>query len=84
MTRSELTRLVKKLHHRRKLIAEVEAMETRLEIYLTSHNLTEIRIPGLKAALLENEIIITETPLWDERQLNLLGDYFCLEYERRR
>ncbi len=58
-------------------------METRLAAYLTSRNLTEVRIPGLKAALLENEIIITETPLWDERQLNFLGDYFCLKQERR-
>ncbi|MCL5423375.1 MAG: hypothetical protein M1461_13045 [Nitrospirae bacterium] len=83
MTRSEVYRLVRKLHHRRKLIDEVEAIESRLAVYLTSHNLTEVRTPGLKATLLENEIIITETPLWDERQLNLLGDYFCLEHERR-
>jgi hypothetical protein len=74
---------VKKLHYRRKLIGEVEEMETRLAVYLTSYNLTEINIPGLKAILINNELIITETPLIDGRQLNLLGDYFCLEYERR-
>ena len=83
MTRTELSRLVKKLHYRRKLIGEVEEMETRLAVYLTSYNLTEINIPGLKAILINNELIITETPLIDGRQLNLLGDYFCLEYERR-
>ena len=83
MTRTELSRLVKKLHYRRRLIAEVEDMETRLAVYLTSYNLTEINIPGLKAILINNELIITETPLIDGRQLNLLGDYFCLEYERR-
>jgi hypothetical protein len=83
MTRTELSRLVKKLHYRQKLIAEVEEMETRLQVYLTSHNLTEISIPGLKAILINSKLIITEIPLIDERQLNLLGDYFCLEYERR-
>jgi len=83
MTRTELSRLVKKLHYRRKLIGEVEDMETRLAVYLMSHNLHEVRTPGLKATLFNKEVIITETPLIDERQLNLLGDYFCLEYERR-
>lgn len=83
MTKTELSRLVKKLHYRRKLIGEVEDMETRLAVYLTSHNLHEVRTPGLKAILVNKEVIITETPLIDERQLNLLGDYFCLEYQRR-
>ncbi|MFH1648452.1 MAG: hypothetical protein ABIA11_01810 [Patescibacteria group bacterium] len=83
MTRSELSRLVKKLHHRRKLIAEVEEMETHLAVYLAGHKLNEIRIPGFKVTLINNEVIIAETPLTDERQLNLLDDYFCLEYERR-
>ena len=82
MTRTELSRLVKKLHYRRKLLEEVEAIETRLAVYLTNHNLSEISISGLKASLINKEVIITEIPVIDERQLNLLGDYFCLEYER--
>lgn len=83
MTRTELSRLVKKLHHRRKLLEEIEDMEDRLAVYLTSHNLIEIRIPGFRATRINNEVMIEETPLTDERQLDLLGDYFCLEYERR-
>jgi hypothetical protein len=74
---------VKKLHHRRKLIAEVEEMENRLAVHVVSHNLNEIRIPGFEVTLINNEVIIVEIPLTDERQLNLLDDYFCLEYERR-
>lgn len=64
-------------------IAEVEEMENRLAVYLASRNLNEIRIHGFKVTLINNEVIIVETPLPDERQLNLLDDYFCLEYERR-
>jgi len=62
MTKTELSRLVKKLHYRRKLIGEVGDMETRLTVYLTSHNLHEVRTPGLKATLFNKEVIITETP----------------------
>jgi hypothetical protein len=83
MTRTEVTRLIKKLHHRKKMLSEVKEMEERLAVYLASHNLTELRIPGLKAALINNSIVITATPLIDDRQLNFLADYFCLEYQRR-
>ncbi len=62
---------------------EMQDLETRLATYLTIHNLTEIRIPGLKAILTGSEVITEETPLTNEKQLNLLGDYFCLEYKRR-
>jgi hypothetical protein len=65
------------------MITEAKELEDRLSAYLTAHNRTEIAVPGLKAALMGDEIIITETPLSDERQLNLLADYFCLEHERR-
>jgi hypothetical protein len=83
MTRTELTHLIRKLHRRRKLIAEARELEDRLMAYLAGHNRTEASIPGLKATLIDGEIIITETPLTDDRQLNLLADYFCLEHERR-
>ncbi len=66
------------------MIVEVKEMEDRLSAYLTACNRTEASIPGLKAILGNNEIIITEIPLADERQLNLLAEYFCLEYERRK
>ena len=83
MTKTELSRLVKKLHYRRKLIGEVEDIEARLAVYLTNHNFSEIRLPGFKASLFNKEVIITEIPVIDERQLNLPGNYFCLEHERR-
>jgi hypothetical protein len=84
MTKTELSRLVKKLHYRRRLIAEVEDMETRLAVYLTSHNLTEIRINGFKATISNNQLLITETPKVDERQLELMPEYFCLALEKSR
>lgn len=65
------------------MLSEVKEMEDRLAVYLTGHNLAELKIPGLKATLINNEIVITATPLIDERQLTLLADYFCLEYQRR-
>jgi len=82
MTRNELSRIVKKLHCRRKLVVEVEEMETRLAVYLTSHNLTEIRINGFKATISNNQLLITETPKFDERQLELMPEYFCLALEK--
>ena len=82
MTRNELSRIVKKLHCRRKLVVEVEEMETRLAVYLTSHNLTEIRISGFKATISNNQLLITETPKVDERQLELMPEYFCLALEK--
>ena len=84
MTRTELSRLVKKLHYRRKLVAEVEDMEASLTLYLTSHNLTEIRINGLKATISKNQLLIMETPKIDERQLELMPEYFCLALEKSR
>ena len=84
MSRTEISRLVKKLHHRRKLIAEVEEMEERLAMYLTSHNIHEIRVPGLKATISNDQLLITETPNVDERQLELMPEYFCLALEKSR
>jgi hypothetical protein len=84
MTRTELMRLIKKLHHRRKMIAEVREMEERLSAYLAKYNLTELRIRPYKVTLDEDgELTIIEAPLIDERQLEFQETQNIFVLERR-
>ncbi len=84
MTRTELFRLVRKLHHRRKLSDELPALEIRLAAYLAVNNLSGLTIAGYRVEQMEAELVITQAPISDENQLSLIPDYGCPECERRR
>lgn len=83
MTRTELSRLVRKLYHRRKLSDELPDLEAKLTAYLEVVNLSRLNISGYIVEITEEELVITQAPHIDENQLDLIPDYFCLEYERR-
>ena len=80
MTRSEFIRAVRKLYIRRKMIENIEALEAQIIAYLLSNGYKErfVYAGAYKVLLANNELIVTETPKMDERQLELLKDYFVL------
>lgn len=84
MTRTELSRLVRKLYHRRKLAAELPDFEARLIAYFAANNLSHLTIAGYRVEQTSTELVITPAPSINENQLSLIPDYFCLEYERRK
>jgi hypothetical protein len=80
MTRSEFIRAVRRLYIRRKMIEDIETLEAQIIAYLVSNGYEErlVYAGAYKVLLADNELIITETPRMDERQLELLKDYFVL------
>jgi hypothetical protein len=84
MTRKELRRAVRLIYRHQKLREEVEALEERIIAYMSCNQATKVTISGYKVTIMNDELIITEAPKVDERQLELLKDYFCLEFERAR
>lgn len=84
MTHTELSRLVRKLYHRRKLVTELPDLEVRLTAHLEANNLSRVNIAEFHVELTETELVITQAPVFNQNQLSLIPDYFCLEYERRR
>jgi hypothetical protein len=63
MTRTELTYLIRKLHRRRKIIAEAKELEDCLSAHLTGRNCAEVRIPVLKAVLVGDEIYVGDSAI---------------------
>ncbi len=82
MTRTELTRLVRKLYHRRRLASELPDIELRLATYLELNGISKLAVPGYRVEVKEEGLLITETPKIDENQLSLIPGYFCLETQR--
>ncbi len=82
MTRTELSRLVRKLYNRRRLIEEVPNIELRLVTYLQINGISKLTASGYRVEVNEEGLIITEAPKIDENQLSLIPDYFCLEIQR--
>ena len=83
MTRTELSRLVRKLYHRRKLASELPDLELKISTYLEMTGSSKLTVSGYRIEVTETGLLITEAPRIDENQLPLIPDYFCLEYERR-
>lgn len=79
MTRKELRRAVRLVYRHKLLQEEVSALETRLSAYMTTSGINRMTIAGYKVIIVNDELIITEAPKVDERQLELIPDYFCLE-----
>ena len=79
MTLSQLKRIVRALHYRRKLLVGAETLEARITAYLVANELTnkQLDVSGLKVQLSNDELVITETPQIEERQLDLLKDSCC-------
>ena len=84
MTRKELRRAVRLVYRYQRLKEEVEALEERIIAYMINNQVTTVNISVYKAAIVKDELLITEAPKVDERQLELLRDYFCLESEKMR
>jgi hypothetical protein len=84
MTRKELRRAVRLIYRYQRLKEEVESLEERIIAYMSHNQVTKVSISGYKAAFVNDELLITEAPKVDERQLELLRDYFCLELEKMR
>ncbi len=80
MTRSEFIRAVRKLYIRRKMVEGIKTLEAQIIAYLLSNGYEErfVYAGAYKVLLANNELVITETPRMDERQLELLKDYFVL------
>ena len=76
MTRTELTRLVRKLYHRRKIAADIPEFEARLSTYLAVNNLSELTIAGYIVKQAEEGLVIIQTPRIDAKQLSLIPDCF--------
>ena len=83
MTRTELSRLVRKLYHRRRLVGELPDLELSIATYLEANSISKLSVSGYRVEVKEEGLHITEAPRIDENQLPLIPDYFCLEYERR-
>ena len=79
MTQTELSRLVRKLYHRRRLAAELPDIEVRLATYLEINGISKLSVSGFLVEMKEEGLLITETPRIDETQLSLIPDDFCLE-----
>ncbi|MBI5847183.1 MAG: hypothetical protein HZB31_04415 [Nitrospirae bacterium] len=79
MTRTELSRLVRKLYHRRRLAGELPDLEFSIATYLEANNISRLSVSGYRIEVKEEGLLITEAPGIDENQLSLIPDYFCLE-----
>ena len=83
MTRTELSRLVRKLYRQRKLASELPDLELRISTYLEMSGSSNLTVSGYRVEVTETGLLVTETPQINENQLPLIPDYFCLEYERK-
>jgi len=79
MTRTELSRLVRKLYQRRRLAGELPDLELKISTYLEVNNISRLSVSGYRVEVKEEGLLITEAPRIDENQLSLIPDYFCLE-----
>ena len=79
MTRTELSRLVRKLYHRRRLANELPDLEFRIATYLEANNISRLSVSGYRVEVKEEGLFRTEAPRIDENQLSLIPDYFGLE-----
>ncbi len=79
MTRTELSRLVRKLYHRRRLAGELPDIEIRIAAYLEANNTSRLSVSGFRVEVKDEGLLITEAPRIDENQHSLIPDYFCLE-----
>ncbi len=83
MNRTELSRLVSKLYHRRKIVDELPDLEERITVYLGANNLSGLTIAGYRVELTGQELVIAQAPAFNQNQLSLIPDYFCLKHSRR-
>ena len=82
MTRTELSRLVRKLYQRRRLAGELPDLELKISTYLELNGISKLSVAGFRVEAKEEGLLITETPGINENQLSLIPDYFCLEIQR--
>jgi hypothetical protein len=82
MTRTELSRLVRKLYQRRRLAGELPDLELKISTYLELNGISKLSVAGFRVEAKEEGLLITEAPGIDENQLSLIPDYFCLEIQR--
>ncbi len=82
MTRTELSRLVRKLYHRRRMAGELSDLELRIATYLEANSISKLSVSGYRVEVKEEGLLITEAPRIDENQLSLIPDYYCLEIQR--
>ena len=81
MTRTELSRLVRKLYYRRRLAGELPDIELRIATYLEVNGISKLSVSGFRVEVKEEVLLVTESPRIDENQLSLIPDYFCLEIQ---
>ncbi len=82
MSRTELTRLIRKLYHRRRLAGELPDLELRIATYLELNGISRLAVSGYRVEVREEGLLITEAPRVDENQLLLYPDYYCLEIQK--
>jgi len=82
MTRTELSRLVRKLYQRRRLAGELPDLELKISTYLELNGISKLSVAGFRVEAKEEGLLITEAPGINENQLSLIPDYFCLEIQR--
>ena len=82
MTRTELSRLVRKLYQRRRLAGELPDLELKISTYLEVNNISRLSVSGYRVEVKEEGLLITEAPRINENQLSLIPDYFCLEIQQ--
>jgi len=79
MTRTELRKATRLIYHHQKLQEKVEDLRGRLTAYMELNNTTTLHSAGYKVTRNNGHLEIIELPKTDERQLDLIPDYFCLE-----
>lgn len=79
MTKTELIRLVRKLYRRRKISADIPEFEARLSTYLAANNLSRLAVAGYMVEQTDAELVITQAPRIDEKQLTLIPECFIAE-----
>ena len=79
MTRKELRRAVRLIYRHRKLAEDVEDLGERLAAFMENNNTSTLYSPGYKITRNNGQLQIEELPKIDERQLDLIPEYFCLE-----
>lgn len=79
MTRTELKRAARLIYRYRQMQSQVNQLEESLLFYLSAKQTAAIVVSDYKVSQKDGQLEIEELPKIDQRQLDLLADYFCLE-----
>ncbi len=82
MTNTEMRQALRFLYHFQNLSRKAEDWEEAILVHLGARNASELSLGTFRAAIEDGKLVITRCPETDERQIDFLADYFCLEHEK--